>query len=103
VEVPNGVLIVAVWATFHLISEGIKVYLSTDRVWLVSRAKTKLVTGRDGIPKARNTVKIQKEMKKLFLWICVLLILSKMFVLEVATAANTQHCPYLTDLDPLRK
>lgn len=38
-------------------------YLSIDKVWLVSRADTKLVTGRDGIPKARKTVdfKLQKH------------------------------------------
>ena len=39
-------------------SPKISKYLSTDRVWLVSRAETKLVTGRDGIPKARKTVNI---------------------------------------------
>ena len=30
-------------------------YLSIERVWLVSCAEMKLVTGRDGIPKARQT------------------------------------------------
>ena len=31
-EVPNGVLIVAIWATFHLISEDIKVLVDGQGV-----------------------------------------------------------------------